>query len=45
MTDAALRAQLRPFLKGEAAKVEAFLALCSYIHGEVGGWLVGWVVG
>ncbi|GBG00612.1 hypothetical protein Rsub_13320 [Raphidocelis subcapitata] len=34
MSDAQLRDQLRPFLKGAAPKIESFLELCTYIHGE-----------
>lgn len=36
LTDEALREQIRPHLKGApAAKVEAFLKLCTYVHGDV----------
>lgn len=35
MDDDALRERLRPFLKGDAAKVAKFLAICTYLQGEV----------
>lgn len=35
LTDEALREQIRPHLKGDAKKVEAFLQLCRYVHGDV----------
>jgi hypothetical protein len=49
MTNDELRDQLRPYLKTtDCGKVEAFLQLCTYIHGDVslslwGGWVDGWL--
>jgi hypothetical protein len=46
LTNEQLREQLRPYIKSpEADKVDAFLALCTYVHGEVGarrGEGAGW---